>query len=164
MAPNSHSCTWLLYWGATVASVFAFLVYRASRLHRRTSFSPSEARAASEARERRRREKQFLSTGPGRLATVLGWCALLTWLTSLGLFEWYDVTLPTQPSPSVGRTLEQDNHGHVVFLNASEQRKLDALYYGAAALFFGGVTIWVVWQRKNPGQSTDGGQTRGQDK
>jgi hypothetical protein len=164
MSPDNHSCTWLLYWGATVASVFALLVYRSSRLHRGTSFSPSEARAASEARERRRREKQFLSTGPGRMARVLGWCALLTWFSFIGQWEWYDVTLPTQTAPSAERTHELDTHGHVVFLNTSEQQRLNALAYGAATLCLGAVTIWIVWQRKNPGQSIAGGQTRGQDK
>ena len=100
MTPNNHSFSWPLC--AIVAAVATFLAYFAFRLRKRASLSPSEARAASEGWVRRRREEQFLSTGAGRLARVLGWCALLTWFAFIGQWEWYDVTLPTQAGPSSG--------------------------------------------------------------
>lgn len=67
-----------------------------------------------------------------RLAAIL---AAGSWVTFIGLFQYYDATRPTTMQAQNGRILAQLDHGHIVYLSRAEQGRLDSLEQ-AALLFF----------------------------
>ena len=66
---------------------------------------------------------------------ILAWCALLVWFGFIYLFLQYDATRPTVPQRAEGRVYASNNHGHITYLNDSEEDRLHLLEFGALGLF-----------------------------
>lgn len=74
-------------------------------------------------------------------ARILLCSGLGAWFGFIGLFERYSYTRPTVKSPAVGRTYQQNNHGHYTYLTAEEHFRLNALQVVAAVLFLTGSLV-----------------------
>ena len=59
-----------------------------------------------------------------------GILALILWFSSMQLFMHFDAVNPTQPDVQSGAIYPQQNHGHVVYLTASEKHQ----WYGLMIL------------------------------
>jgi hypothetical protein len=55
------------------------------------------------------------------IQVVSGIVALVLWFSSFSLFEHYDAVNPTRPDVASGAIYAQENHGHTVYLTASEK-------------------------------------------
>ena len=67
------------------------------------------------------------------LAFLLGAIWVGTLLYRVYLVNEYGRTLPTKPQPSIGRIIEMNNHGTVVFLTREEDSKLTWIFVGGIA-------------------------------
>jgi hypothetical protein len=60
---------------------------------------------------------------------------MLLWFGSFLLFYQYDATRPESPQPFEGRVFSQNNHGHVVYLTAKEDFRIDLIRLTAFGIF-----------------------------
>ena len=69
------------------------------------------------------------------VSLVLGFSALAVWLFHAYIYFQYDGTRPRIPDVASGRVIEQSNHGHIVYLTATEHSRLTKITIVAVALF-----------------------------
>jgi hypothetical protein len=91
-----------------------------------------------------------------KVPTALGIFALLLWYGSIFLSLEYDATRPTSLQPFEGRVFSQNNHGHVVYLTAEENLRIDLLDWAALGIFMVGFLIQHVQEHPEFKQDANG--------
>lgn len=72
-------------------------------------------------------------------------------LAGLYLFIWYANTQPQSPNPAAGRTIELNDHGHIVYLTAGQDDLLTCLtIFGVTVAILGGLLIDLGGSEKTP--------------
>jgi hypothetical protein len=79
------------------------------------------------------------------IARTLLLSALAVWFFHLYVFLQYDGSRPRVPDVASGRVLEQNNHGHVVYLTVEEQGKLGNIAILAGVLVVTGIAIGTLF-------------------
>jgi hypothetical protein len=77
---------------------------------------------------------------------------VIIWFGFIGLFEQYSYTRPITPKENEGRVYQQNNHGHITYLTAQEQLRLQLLEFSAPVLFIAGLLIdphRKMWRWRN---------------
>jgi hypothetical protein len=70
------------------------------------------------------------------VSTLLGFSALSVWLFYFYVVYQYDGSRPVVPDVASGRVVEQNEHGHVVYLTAAEHGRLTKIAIVAGSLVF----------------------------
>lgn len=84
----------------------------------------------------------------GMIAKIAVLGGMTVWLCYIGLFLHYDATRPTKVG--VGRVIPQNNHGHIVYLNEQEQKRLLEAQYSSAGLFIISAIAFYLVKRTEP--------------
>jgi hypothetical protein len=79
------------------------------------------------------------------IAGLLMYSGLATWFLYIYVFLKYDGTRSRVPDVASGRVLEQNNHGHVVYLTVEEQGRLGNITILACVLFVTGILIGILF-------------------
>jgi len=84
---------------------------------------------------------------------ILGWSALLLWLSCIYLHFQYNATRPIMPDPAKGRIYSTNVYGHVAYLTEREVEHVEFLKIGAFSFFI--IAALVGYFQRDPRRLRD---------